>query len=66
VTNYRTWLEDFGGKLAENRQRVAAFILSGFIFRNDQPHESLTTNREVPGSIPGSTVGVFPEGGFPQ
>jgi len=24
--------------------------------------ESLTTNREVPGSIPGSTVGTFPEG----
>jgi len=24
--------------------------------------ESLTTNHEVPGSIPGSTVGIFPEG----
>jgi len=24
--------------------------------------ESLTTNHEVPGSIPGSTVGRFPEG----
>jgi len=34
VTNYQTWLEDFGEKLAENRQRVAAFILSSFTFRN--------------------------------
>ena len=24
--------------------------------------QSLTTNHEVPGSIPGSTVGIFPEG----
>ena len=24
--------------------------------------ESLHTNHEVPGSIPGSTVGIFPEG----
>ena len=24
--------------------------------------ESLPTNHEVPGSIPGSTVGIFPEG----
>jgi hypothetical protein len=24
--------------------------------------EILTTNHEVPGSIPGSTVGIFPEG----
>ena len=24
--------------------------------------ESLTTNHEVPGSIPGSTAGIFPEG----
>ena len=23
--------------------------------------ESLTTNHEVPGSIPGSTMGIFPE-----
>ena len=27
-----------------------------------QLSESLTTNHEVPGSIPGSTVGIFPEG----
>jgi hypothetical protein len=24
--------------------------------------KSLTTNHEVPGSLPGSTVGIFPEG----
>ena len=24
--------------------------------------ESLTTNHEVPGSVPGYTVGIFPEG----
>ena len=32
----------------------------------DQPRglvvQSLTTNHEVPGSIPGSTMGIFPEG----
>ena len=28
----------------------------------DQWSESLTTNHEVPGSIPGSTVGIFLEG----
>ena len=27
-----------------------------------QRSESLPTNREVPASIPGSTVGIFPEG----
>jgi len=28
--------------------------------------ESLTINHEVPGSIPGSTVGIFPEEGDPR
>jgi len=36
------------------------------MYKYDQPRglmaESLTTNHEVPGSIPGSTVGIFPEG----
>jgi hypothetical protein len=30
--------------------------------REREPTEFLTTNHEVPGSIPGSTVGIFPEG----
>jgi hypothetical protein len=34
MTGYQTWLEDFGEKLAENRQRVSAFVLSGFTFRS--------------------------------
>jgi len=34
------------------------------LWQYDQPHgsESLTTNQEVPVSIPRSTVGIFPEG----
>ena len=32
------------------------------IFYNFNRDQSLTTNNEVPGSIPGSTVGIFPEG----
>jgi hypothetical protein len=34
MTGYQTWLEDFGENLAENGQRVSAFILSGFTFRS--------------------------------
>jgi hypothetical protein len=34
MTGYQTWLEDCGEKLAENGQRVSAFILSGLTFRS--------------------------------
>ena len=33
-----------------------------FYFRPASWSESLPTNHEVQGSIPGSTVGIFPEG----
>ena len=49
------------------------FYLSLIIFYTNRPalwssgQESLTTNHDVPGSIPGSTVGIFSEkgGGIP-
>jgi len=42
-------------------------LLPQYVKVNDQPRGlvvrfSLSTNHEVPGSIPGSTVGIFPEG----
>ena len=42
-------------------------MTSSFTYKEEtslvvQWSESLTTNHEVPGSIPGSTVGNFPEG----
>ena len=40
------------------RKRVYINITSLAVYWS----ESLTTNHEVPGSIPGSTVGIFPEG----
>jgi len=44
---------------------IYIYIYCTFIFTRPASWpsgQSLTTNHEVPGSIPGSTVGIFPEG----
>ena len=42
--------------------RVCVFLYSSFWPASWSSDQSLTTNHEVPGSIPDSTVGIFPEG----
>jgi hypothetical protein len=42
--------------------KVHIFLDIKHVHRPASWSESLATNHEVPGSIPGSTVGIFPEG----